>query len=80
MMAHKSRRIADPVVPDQGGRQTRGDPGNAAMEEEIRRRAYELFERRGKKHGYDLQDWLHAEGQVSAEIAQRQVLLRTASR
>ncbi len=42
------------------------DPGYPAREEAIRRRAYELFERRGRKHGYDLQDWLDAEIEVRA--------------
>ena len=29
--------------------------------EEVARVAYELFERRGRTHGHDLQDWLEAE-------------------
>jgi hypothetical protein len=28
---------------------------------DIARRAYELYERRGRKHEYDLDDWLQAE-------------------
>ncbi len=30
-------------------------------QEEIRRLAYEIFERRGRVHGRDLDDWLEAE-------------------
>jgi len=30
----------------------------------IRRRAYELFEQRGRQHGHDFDDWLRAEAEV----------------
>ena len=30
-------------------------------EEEIRKRAYELFEARGREEGHELEDWLRAE-------------------
>lgn len=36
-------------------------PPSAIQHEEIARVAYELFERRGRTHGNDLQDWLDAE-------------------
>jgi Protein of unknown function (DUF2934) len=36
----------------------------AELEEEIRRRAYELYEQRGKVDGYALYDWLQAEAEV----------------
>ena len=31
----------------------------------IRQRAYELYEQRGKEDGYDLDDWLQAEAEVT---------------
>ena len=34
-------------------------------EEEIRRRAYELYEARGRGDGHDLEDWLEAEAEIS---------------
>jgi len=34
------------------------------FEDEIRRRAYELYEQRGKVDGYALDDWLQAEAEV----------------
>jgi hypothetical protein len=37
--------------------------------EQIRQRAYELFERRGRDHGHEVEDWLQAE----AEVLQRKV-------
>jgi Protein of unknown function (DUF2934) len=33
--------------------------------QEIRVRAYELFEQRGREHGHDLDDWLRAESEVT---------------
>lgn len=33
-------------------------------QEEIGRRAYELFLRRGSDHGHDLDDWLQAEAEL----------------
>ena len=35
------------------------------LEEEIRRRAYELYEARGSEDGHDLDDWLRAEGEIT---------------
>jgi Protein of unknown function (DUF2934) len=34
---------------------------------QIRRRAYELFEARGREHGRDTEDWLAAEQQLRAQ-------------
>lgn len=34
------------------------------IEEEIRRRAYELFEARGGEEGHELEDWLRAEEEI----------------
>ena len=43
-------------------------PGNPtrtqSMEEEIRVRAYLLFEKRGGEHGHELEDWLQAEAEI----------------
>ena len=38
------------------------------LEEEIRRRAYELYEARGCKEGRELDDWLRAEAEVAAVL------------
>jgi len=37
----------------------------AEVEEQIRQRAYELYEARGKRDGHDLEDWLQAETEVT---------------
>jgi hypothetical protein len=41
--------------------------GKAAEEiqEQMRQRAYELYEAHGRGHGYDLDDWLLAEAEVT---------------
>jgi hypothetical protein len=38
-----------------------GTPTEKKLEQQIRRRAYELYEARGHKDGHDLDDWLQAE-------------------
>jgi hypothetical protein len=48
----------------------RVDAGYYELEERIRFRAYLLYEQRGKRHGYDLDDWLQAE----SELTQRRAL------
>jgi len=50
------------------------DPGNKppkkteidphTVEEEIRCRAYELYEQRGREDGHDFEDWLRAEEEI----------------
>jgi hypothetical protein len=37
----------------------------ARIEEEIRNRAYELFEARGREEGHELEDWLRAEEEIT---------------
>ncbi len=41
------------------------------LEGEIRRHAYELYERRGCTPGYDLEDWLVAEREVMTRYNQQ---------
>jgi hypothetical protein len=35
------------------------------VQEQIRQRAYELYEQRGREDGHDLDDWLAAESEVT---------------
>jgi hypothetical protein len=46
-------------LPENGGTQLQ--PG---IEEEIRRRAYELYQERGGQHGFDQEDWSRAEAEI----------------
>jgi hypothetical protein len=34
------------------------------LEEQIRFRAYELYEQRGKEHGREMEDWLQAQSEI----------------
>jgi hypothetical protein len=43
---------------------------NSDLLEQIRRRAYELYEQRGREDGGDLDDWLQAESEVTEKKAQ----------
>jgi Protein of unknown function (DUF2934) len=39
------------------------------LEEAIRRRAYALYEQRGREDGHDVDDWLRAEAEVTHSAA-----------
>jgi hypothetical protein len=43
---------------------TTSDAIDRNLDEEIRIRAYELYERRGRQDGHDLEDWLEAESEI----------------
>lgn len=66
MAATKLGSSADPVVPDQSGRLMPIDPlgTNAPVEEVVRRRAYEIYQQRGREDGQAVQHWLQAESEV----------------
>ena len=55
------------------------DPGMTArtsehpgMDEEIRLRAYELYEERGRQEGFDQEDWARAETEVLSKHGKRE--------
>ncbi len=39
-------------------------PASVPVEDQIRLRAYELYEERGREDGRDIDDWLRAEAEV----------------
>jgi hypothetical protein len=51
---------------------TKTQPANVAadqnLEQEIRSRAYALYEERGRGDGRDLDDWLRAEMEITAAV------------
>jgi hypothetical protein len=55
-----TRTSATPLLP----METEKTKYYADLEEGVRRRAYELYERRGKEDGHDVDDWLQAESEV----------------
>ena len=48
-------------------------------QEQVRRRAYELYEQRGKDDGHDLEDWLQAESEFPQPKASGLTTLSTAN-
>jgi hypothetical protein len=43
-------------------------PQQSDSTDRIRRRAYEIYETRGRESGHDLDDWLIAEAEVETEV------------
>ncbi|MGA9041183.1 MAG: DUF2934 domain-containing protein [Terriglobales bacterium] len=43
----------------------------AAVENDIRHRAYQLYEERGRLDGHELQDWVRAEAEILSHHVQR---------
>ncbi len=43
-----------------------------ATEAEIRRRAYELYEARGRADGFDREDWVQAEAEVLSRLQKKE--------
>ena len=39
------------------------------LEEQIRRRAYELYQARAREDGHDVEDWLDAEAEIAGTAA-----------
>lgn len=54
----------------------RPKPPNAEVEEQIRQRAYQMYEERGRLDGNAMEDWLTAEEEV---LGSREVKAATAS-
>ena len=45
------------------------EPQELELEHQIRLRAYELYEARGRKHGHELDDWLRAKEEITQKKA-----------
>jgi hypothetical protein len=60
------KESGDPVLPNQGGRMMHSDPDQSfpVTEDELRYRAYMIFEERGRFDGRALDDWLAAEAEI----------------
>jgi len=41
------------------------------LEDQIRQRAHELYEARGREDGHDVEDWLRAEGEITEKEVPR---------
>lgn len=49
------------------------------IQEQIRQRAYELYEQRGREDGHDLADWLTAESELTQRTKAVAALFQTCS-
>ena len=70
-MAETRRRKSDRRVASRATDSLRQrDPDTGAAQEgngdAVARRAYEIYERRGREHGRDWDDWFHAEQEIRA--------------
>jgi hypothetical protein len=45
-----------------------GKTGAEAVVEQIRCRAYELYQERGREDGHDMEDWLRAEQEITGAV------------
>lgn len=45
---------------------TEATPYDSTLHQKITHRAYQIFERRGRLHGHDVEDWLRAEREIMA--------------
>ncbi len=53
------------TTPQNRSRTTTVPESSVRSEEEIRTRAYELYEERGREDGYAMDDWLRAEAEIN---------------
>ena len=61
MKVEEERTMKKPASPDRVI--TTAEP--RTIDDEVRARAYELFEARGREDGRDLEDWLRAEEEIT---------------
>ena len=54
--------------------ETQVEQEDECLREAVRRRAYELYELRGKENGHDLEDWLQAESELVRPVLKREQL------
>ena len=64
-MSSKPRTSRQSKQPSTEVGREEGSEGNPAREQEIRRRAYELYLDRGEEPGHDLEDCLQAERELA---------------
>ena len=65
-MSSKPRTSRQSMEPSTEGEKEERSLVNPAREQEIRRRAYEIYLERGEEPGRDLEDWLQAERELAS--------------
>ncbi len=81
-MSSKPKRIDSAEPPAASFQTETGEVsvGNEARDEDIRRRAYEIYLERGEEPGRDLDDWLQAEREFERGVLSRAQTVKTAKR
>jgi len=57
------------AVPTPPRKPTQTSESSIDRQEKVRRRAYELYEQRGREDGHDLEHWLQAESEIAQKKA-----------
>ena len=72
-MSSKSKRngSAEPQANSTQAETREVSVGNSARDEEIRRRAYEIYLERGEQPGREMDDWLQAERELERGVLRR---------
>jgi Protein of unknown function (DUF2934) len=66
-MSHRETRPAADVPPTL--EELKQEAANLALREAIAKRAFELYLQRGSESGYEVEDWLAAEAELTAVAA-----------
>jgi hypothetical protein len=68
--SQKTSRVEIPIPPPSSTKEfSEGRRAQLGVEDTISRRAYELYEERGREHGHAEEDWLRAEAEVTAGLS-----------
>ena len=71
-MSSKPKGNAEPhAISARAAETGEASAGNAAREEDIRRRAYEIYLERGEQAGRELDDWLQAKCELEGGVLLR---------
>src|ERR1700739_3049584 len=62
-LATRDEALRESQINDKGTEPTSKTIDFTTLEEQIRLRAYQLYEARGREHGHDQDDWLQAEAE-----------------
>jgi uncharacterized protein len=65
------KRVSTMPHPPGAGQTTDSSP---ARQEQVRCRAYEIYEQRGREDGHDLEDWLQAESNIVQQFRRRKTM------
>jgi Protein of unknown function (DUF2934) len=62
--------VVTPISAESAAPASNGHSNAFDLQDEIRRRAYELYEERGCEPGHEVEDWFEAERQVMGRLQQ----------